>query len=149
MGHDELLISDPNIAEVHGTATALIGMFAPFSGSVVTFRNDRTHVGVVARQDISATQWLFLRLVFSADIENGSHPFVKGGKISSVSFAEVDNGAYKFHMAKYDSGDVEINLDLVAGTLEAGFKLKFEGSPLPEQRDYGAFRNVSGLEYAE
>ena len=153
MEHDEFFTKDHPRSAVQGTGNALIGDFAPFSGKVVKFIVGRVNKLVVlsAKQELSPTKWLDLSLYFSLDIENGRHPFVKGGKVSHMIYSINENvgGGHSFkpYSALHGTGYVDVSFDIAKGTFDGGFELLFEGSTSTTRKDHGGFRGVAGLEY--
>lgn len=122
-----------------------------FEGSIAKFITGSATVVIEARQIISETRRNLIFCTFAADITNGKHDYVKGGKIYSFTYTEVEyHPHYKIftpYPAVHGSGHMDLNFNLNEGTLEASFSLLVQNDPgEPLLKSSGNFKDISGLE---
>lgn len=146
----EFFLSSKKQKDVSGTANVLVDGRGPFNGVVDTFVKDGNKVYVVAKQKFDLKRSAALSFSFEADIANGKHEYTEdsGLDISYIE-GEVFDGwtRYIFYSGIYNTGNVTLTFDGVAGTLKAGFDLDVETDPGKPLNAIGAFRDVAGLKH--
>jgi hypothetical protein len=139
---------------VEGTADVLVYSLFPFNGKVETFITNDEFVVVIAKQDFPGERSAGLQCRFKADIRNGEHPYNEKLEMSIIYILseKVPGGGTRSrpYPAVYGSGTVDVNFDLVKGTLALGFKLKVQNDPSEPRLDAnGSFKKVSGLKHVK
>ncbi|RBL71762.1 hypothetical protein C3E98_009170 [Pseudomonas sp. MWU13-2625] len=138
---------------VEGTADVLVYSLFPFNGKVETFITNDEFVVVIAKQDFDTKRSAGLQCRFKADIRNGEHPYNEKLEMSIIYILseKVPGGTRsRLYPAVYNSGTVDVNFDLVKGTLALGFKLDVQNNPTePRLKAHGSFKKVSGLKHVK
>jgi len=138
---------------VKGTADVLIDGLYPFNGKVETFITNDEFVVVIAEQDFDTKRSAGLQCRFKADIRNGKHPYDEKLEMNIIYILseKVPGGTRsRLYPAVYNSGTVDVNFDLVKGTLALGFKLDVQNNPTEPRLDAnGSFKKVSGLKHVK
>ncbi|KJZ46534.1 hypothetical protein [Pseudomonas fluorescens] len=149
VANDTALNKAPN-----GQVSAKIEGKSDFEGSATLFSTNKIDVFLQSRQNISEKRWNLIDCRFAADITNGQHDYVEGGKIYSLHYTEVevlpDYMKFTPYSAVHGSGHLDLNFNLNEGTFEASFSLTVQNNPTDSLlKSSGNFKDISGLEYVK